>query len=109
MRLVRSAPVARMKSLAQSANPASKGENQDGASIDASDRYRFCTMTTEARKAGRLPLSARRPSAWRSILMFLSVIGPGIITANADNDVGGITVYSLAGAQFGYSLLWLLI
>jgi len=41
--------------------------------------------------------------------MFLSVIGPGIITANADNDVGGITVYSLAGAQFGYSLLWLLI
>lgn len=41
--------------------------------------------------------------------MFLSVIGPGIITANADNDVGGITVYSLAGAQFGYTLLWLLI
>jgi len=41
--------------------------------------------------------------------MFLSVIGPGIITANADNDVGGITTYSLAGAQFGYRLLWLLI
>ena len=54
-------------------------------------------------------LSVRRPSVWRSILMFLSVIGPGIITANADNDVGGITVYSLAGAQFGYTLLWLLI
>jgi len=41
--------------------------------------------------------------------MFFSVIGPGIITANADNDVGGITTYSLAGAQFGYSMLWLLI
>lgn len=41
--------------------------------------------------------------------MFFSIIGPGIITANADNDVGGITTYSLAGAQFGYSLLWLLI
>lgn len=41
--------------------------------------------------------------------MFLSVIGPGIITANADNDVGGITTYSLAGAQFGYTMLWLLI
>ncbi|MBV8282681.1 MAG: Nramp family divalent metal transporter, partial [Candidatus Eremiobacteraeota bacterium] len=54
-------------------------------------------------------LAVRRPSVWRSILMFLSVIGPGIITANADNDVGGITVYSLAGAQFGYTLLWLLI
>jgi NRAMP (natural resistance-associated macrophage protein)-like metal ion transporter len=42
-------------------------------------------------------------------VLFLSVIGPGIITANADNDVGGITTYSLAGAQFGYTLLWLLI
>lgn len=41
--------------------------------------------------------------------MFFSVMGPGIITANADNDVGGITTYSLAGAQFGYSMLWLLI
>jgi NRAMP (natural resistance-associated macrophage protein)-like metal ion transporter len=41
--------------------------------------------------------------------MFLSVIGPGIITANADNDVGGITTYSLSGAQFGYSQLWILI
>ncbi len=41
--------------------------------------------------------------------MFFSIIGPGIITANADNDVGGITVYSQAGAQFGYSMLWLLI
>ena len=45
----------------------------------------------------------------RSVLMFFSIIGPGIITANADNDVGGITTYSLAGAQFGYTLLWLLI
>jgi NRAMP (natural resistance-associated macrophage protein)-like metal ion transporter len=41
--------------------------------------------------------------------MFLSIVGPGIITANADNDVGGILTYSQAGAQFGYSLLWILI
>ncbi len=41
--------------------------------------------------------------------MFFSLVGPGIITANADNDVGGITVYSQAGAQFGYSMLWLLL
>jgi NRAMP (natural resistance-associated macrophage protein)-like metal ion transporter len=41
--------------------------------------------------------------------MFLSVVGPGIITANADNDVGGILTYSQNGAQFGYSLLWLLV
>jgi NRAMP (natural resistance-associated macrophage protein)-like metal ion transporter len=41
--------------------------------------------------------------------MFLSIVGPGIITANADNDVGGIFTYSQAGAQFGYSLLWILV
>ncbi len=44
-----------------------------------------------------------------SFVVFLSVMGPGIITANVDNDAGGITTYSLAGAQFGYSLLWLFI
>jgi NRAMP (natural resistance-associated macrophage protein)-like metal ion transporter len=42
-------------------------------------------------------------------MMFLAVVGPGIITANVDNDAGGITTYSQAGAQFGYSQLWLLI
>ncbi|MBV9027145.1 MAG: divalent metal cation transporter, partial [Candidatus Eremiobacteraeota bacterium] len=50
-----------------------------------------------------------RPNVWRSVILFLSIVGPGIITANADNDVGGILTYSQAGAQFGYSLLWLLI
>lgn len=40
--------------------------------------------------------------------MILSVIGPGIITANADNDAGGISTYSIAGAHYGYSLLWVL-
>ena len=40
------------------------------------------------------------------ILLLLSVVGPGIITANVDNDAGGILTYSQAGAQFGYSLLW---
>jgi len=44
-----------------------------------------------------------------SALIFLSVIGPGIITANVDNDAGGIYTYSIAGARFGYSLLWTLI
>ena len=39
-------------------------------------------------------------------MIFLSVMGPGIITANVDNDAGGITTYSLAGSQFGYNLLW---
>lgn len=43
------------------------------------------------------------------IFLFLSIMGPGIITANVDNDAGGITTYSLAGAQFGYTLFWSLI
>jgi len=64
-------------------------------------------MTTEAASVPAKQL--RRPTAWRSIVMFLSIVGPGIITANADNDVGGILTYSQAGAQFGYSMLWLLI
>ena len=45
----------------------------------------------------------------RRILRFLAVMGPGIITASVDQDAGGITTYSLAGAQFGYGLLWSLL
>jgi NRAMP (natural resistance-associated macrophage protein)-like metal ion transporter len=46
---------------------------------------------------------------WKSFLVFLAVMGPGIITANIDNDASGITTYSVAGARFGYDLLWTLI
>src|SRR5574342_1313361 len=47
---------------------------------------------------------------WRtSFIIFLGVLGPGIITANVDNDAGGIYTYSVAGARFGYSLLWTLV
>jgi NRAMP (natural resistance-associated macrophage protein)-like metal ion transporter len=47
---------------------------------------------------------------WRTrILLFLAVVGPGFITANVDNDAGGILTYSQAGAQFGHSLLWTMI
>jgi NRAMP (natural resistance-associated macrophage protein)-like metal ion transporter len=60
-------------------------------------------------RAPALAVRPRRPTLWRTLVMFFSIIGPGIITANADNDVGGITTYSIAGAQFGYSMLWLLI
>lgn len=42
------------------------------------------------------------------LLLLLSVIGPGIITANVDNDAGGISTYSVAGAKFGYSLMWMM-
>jgi Mn2+/Fe2+ NRAMP family transporter len=47
---------------------------------------------------------------WRiRIMLFLAVLGPGFITANVDNDSGGILTYSQAGAQYGYSLLWTMI
>jgi Mn2+/Fe2+ NRAMP family transporter len=48
--------------------------------------------------------------SWRvRIALILAVVGPGFITANVDNDAGGIFTYSQAGAQFGYSLLWTMI
>src|SRR5271154_4518184 len=48
--------------------------------------------------------------SWKiRVLLFFAVVGPGFITANVDNDAGGIFTYSAAGAQFGYTLLWTMI
>src|SRR5438477_3253118 len=48
--------------------------------------------------------------SWKTRLaLFLAAVGPGFITANVDNDAGGIFTYSQAGAQFGYTLLWTMI
>lgn len=62
--------------------------------------------------AERPTLPIRRPSLrflkFR-LLLFVSVIGPGFITANVDNDPGGILTYSQAGAKYGYALLWTLV
>ncbi|MEN6388973.1 MAG: Nramp family divalent metal transporter [Syntrophomonas sp.] len=46
---------------------------------------------------------------WAPFLVFLAVAGPGIITGSVDNDAGGITTYSVAGAHYGYNLLWTLV
>jgi Mn2+/Fe2+ NRAMP family transporter len=47
---------------------------------------------------------------WKTrILLFFAVVGPGFITANVDNDAGGIWTYSSAGAQFGHLMLWTMI
>jgi len=43
------------------------------------------------------------------LFVFLAVVGPGIITGTADNDAGGVATYTVAGAHFGYSMLWILI
>ncbi len=51
----------------------------------------------------------KKSSALRNLLIFLAVLGPGIITGSVDNDAGGITTYSVAGAVYGYKLLWTLL
>jgi NRAMP (natural resistance-associated macrophage protein)-like metal ion transporter len=51
-------------------------------------------------------MSVRWTRFRRRMLLFLAVMGPGIITASVDQDAGGITTYSVAGAQFGYTHLW---
>src|SRR5579872_1188391 len=53
--------------------------------------------------------ASRRRGFLPAVLGLLAILGPGIITASADNDVGGIATYSQAGAQFGYAILWTLI
>jgi NRAMP (natural resistance-associated macrophage protein)-like metal ion transporter len=57
-------------------------------------------MPDEPRRSGRL---------WRNVLFLVSVLGPGFVTASAGNDVGGIFTYSVAGAQFGYKVIWPLV
>jgi NRAMP (natural resistance-associated macrophage protein)-like metal ion transporter len=61
------------------------------------------------------PATVERRRRWTrglspaAIVAFIAIVGPGVITANVDNDAGGITTYSLAGAQYGYALLWTMI
>jgi Mn2+/Fe2+ NRAMP family transporter len=59
----------------------------------------------------QIAIRRRAPFSFISarLFAFLAVLGPGFITANVDNDPGGILTYSNAGAQFGYKLLWTLI
>jgi NRAMP (natural resistance-associated macrophage protein)-like metal ion transporter len=54
-------------------------------------------------------LARRTRATRRRLALILAVVGPGIITSNVDNDAGGITTYTLTGAQFGYTLLWCMI
>ena len=46
---------------------------------------------------------------YRNVFIFLAILGPGIVTGSVDNDAGGITTYSVAGAHYGYNLLWTLV
>jgi Mn2+/Fe2+ NRAMP family transporter len=76
-------------------------------------RYSPFASKTAAEPAVPAPVRglARRPRLRMpriGFLAFLGVLGPGVIAAAADNDAGGITTYAIAGAQFGYGLLWIL-
>jgi Mn2+/Fe2+ NRAMP family transporter len=51
----------------------------------------------------------RRPARAAGLLALLAIVGPGLVSGFADNDAGGITTYSIVGAQFGYDLLWVLL
>ncbi len=55
-------------------------------------------------------MTQKKLKQWKvQLMIFLAVVGPGFITANVDNDAGGIWTYSQAGAGFGYGLLWVMI
>ena len=54
-------------------------------------------------------IKTKKINRWRNFILFLAILGPGIITGSVDNDVGGITTYSVAGATYGYKLIWTLI
>jgi NRAMP (natural resistance-associated macrophage protein)-like metal ion transporter len=58
---------------------------------------------------GRPRLPARLSSRRTRIVVFLGLLGPGLIAANAGNDAGGIATYSSVGAKYGYGLLWMMV
>lgn len=51
----------------------------------------------------------RIPAWLRRVFFYLSILGPGMITASADNDAPGIATYSMAGSTYGYRFLWLIV
>src|SRR5216110_2014821 len=58
---------------------------------------------------GRPLLPARLSSRRARIFVFLGLLGPGLIAANAGNDAGGVATYASAGAKYGYDLLWTIV
>src|ERR1700747_449758 len=60
-------------------------------------------------RTGETDLQKKIRGLRRRLTLLLAVVGPGLITSNVDNDAGGISVYTQAGAQYGYTLLWSLV
>ena len=63
----------------------------------------------ERLQSGGTDLQKRIRGLRKRLTLLLAVIGPGLITSNVDNDAGGISTYTQAGAHYGYALLWSLI
>jgi NRAMP (natural resistance-associated macrophage protein)-like metal ion transporter len=72
-----------------------------------STRTIFASLAAWVRRGQPVRHQGRRLR--RRLAYLLAVIGPGVITSNVNNEAGGIFTYSLAGAQFGYSVLWALV
>jgi NRAMP (natural resistance-associated macrophage protein)-like metal ion transporter len=71
---------------------------------------RTAVATAGRRLWRRGALGVRRTfSRRKGLLPYLAILGPGMIAANAGNDAGGIATYASIGADYGYSLLWVLI
>jgi NRAMP (natural resistance-associated macrophage protein)-like metal ion transporter len=65
------------------------------------------SLPSAPRRRPRLPGVLRKRRT--QLILFLGILGPGLITSNADNDAGGIFTYAQAGAKYGYDLIWLLL
>src|SRR6195256_2526348 len=71
--------------------------------------WQAITSRLDRVRAGDTDLLKRIRSLRRRLTLLLAVVGPGLITSNVDNDAGGISTYTQAGAHYGYALLWSLI
>src|SRR5260221_5983612 len=67
------------------------------------------TTRVEAVRSRGSSLQKRLRALRHRLTLLLAVIGPGLITSNVDNDAGRISVYTQAGAPYGYTLLWALV
>ena len=70
---------------------------------EKAEKARKAEAPENAEKAEKAKVAARKPN---KMLLVLAAMGPGIITAMAGNDAGGISTYSTAGANFGFATLW---
>ena len=72
-------------------------------------RVRAAMRRARSLTSARPHLPARLRSRRSRVLVFLGLLGPGLIAANAGNDAGGVATYSSVGAKYGYSLLWAMV